>query len=329
MPLAGSSTSPRACPRPAVGPRSSGMASARAVRGLRAAAGRRTRGRWDTAGVGPGAAPVAVHRPPAIRRIRLLRRPVDRAGGLDATARAYRELGVPVHVVPLGDERVSGDVAVQEIDAPREARPGTRVPVRVTLAAAVTTVSAPSFASGRPTGREATCWPFPPSPCRRRAGARAGHRRGSSEGSARGGRAGRPDEAIAANNVVPFQVMVRRTEAPRHLHGRERGPRYRFLHDALEEDPNITCVSMGVDNMHAAHPRLHRLSEGLGGYPTSREELLDYDVIICSDISRGAFTPEQLEWTAELVGKRGGGFAMIGGNSSSAPAGGTRRSGTA
>ena len=47
-----------------------------------------------------------------------------------------------------------------------------------------------------------------------------------------------------------------------------------------------------------------------------REELLSYDVIICSDISRGAFTDEQLAWTAELVGKRGGGFVMIGGNAS-------------
>src|SRR5208337_3734301 len=52
---------------------------------------------------------------------------------LDATARAYRELGVPIHVVPVGDERISGDVAVQDIDAPRDAPPGTRVPIRVTL----------------------------------------------------------------------------------------------------------------------------------------------------------------------------------------------------
>jgi hypothetical protein len=93
-------------------------------------------------------------------------------------------------------------------------------------------------------------------------------------------------------------------------------PEYRFLHDALVEDPDITCVSMGVDNMHLRHPTLHRLSGGRGGYPTTREELFQYDVIICSDISRGAFTQAQLEWTAELVGQRGGGFAMIGGNSS-------------
>ena len=49
-------------------------------------------------------------------------------------AAATGDLGVPIHVVPVGDARISGDVAVQDIDAPRDARPGTRVPIRVTLA---------------------------------------------------------------------------------------------------------------------------------------------------------------------------------------------------
>ena len=40
---------------------------------------------------------------------------------------------MPIHVVPVGDQRIVGDLAVQDIDAPRNARPGTRVPVRVTL----------------------------------------------------------------------------------------------------------------------------------------------------------------------------------------------------
>ncbi len=53
--------------------------------------------------------------------------------GLDRVAEVYRTLEVPIHVFPVGDERVSGDVAIQAIDAPRNAAPGTRVPVRVTL----------------------------------------------------------------------------------------------------------------------------------------------------------------------------------------------------
>src|SRR5437868_6878616 len=73
---------------------------------------------------------------------------------------------------------------------------------------------------------------------------------------------------------------------------------------------------MEVDNQYAPQPRLYRIHDPNCGYPITREELFSYDVIICSDISRGAFTDEQLNWTAELVAQRGGGFVMIGGHTS-------------
>jgi hypothetical protein len=93
-------------------------------------------------------------------------------------------------------------------------------------------------------------------------------------------------------------------------------PEERFLKDALEEDPGIRCDTMYVDNQYNQKPILHRGVNPSQGYPTSRRELFEYDVVICSDIARTAFTQEQLEWTVELVAKRGGGFAMIGGNTS-------------
>jgi uncharacterized membrane protein len=71
-----------------------------------------------------------------------------------------------------------------------------------------------------------------------------------------------------------------------------------------------------VDDQYVARPRLHRADDPRLGFPTTREELLSYDVVICSDIARSAFTPQQLEWTVELVNKRGGGFVMIGGHTS-------------
>src|SRR5262249_24881038 len=45
----------------------------------------------------------------------------------------YRRLGVPVHVFPVGDTRIIGDVAIQEVIAPRDAPAGSRVPIRVHL----------------------------------------------------------------------------------------------------------------------------------------------------------------------------------------------------
>ncbi|MGH7136970.1 MAG: glutamine amidotransferase, partial [Pirellulales bacterium] len=60
-------------------------------------------------------------------------------------------------------------------------------------------------------------------------------------------------------------------------------------------------------------PRLVRVGDVQRGFPTSKGELLEYDVVICSDISRGAYSKEQLDWVVELVAERGGGFAMVGG----------------
>jgi len=234
-----------------------------------------------------------------------------------ATARAYRELGVPIHVVPLGDERISGDVAVQDIDAPREARPGTRVPVRVTLRSHGYDGERTELRIRHETGRQGDVLATLPITL---TGGEQAHELLIDTDQAKGLLAvevqALPHEAIAANNVVPFQINARRTKLRVIYMEGSPLPEYRYIHEALEEDPNITCISMAVDNMHARNPRLYRFRDHGRGYPTTREELLSYDVVICSDISRGAFSREQLEWTVELVSKRGGGFVMIGGNAS-------------
>ncbi len=236
---------------------------------------------------------------------------------LDATARAYRELGVPVHVVPLGDERISGDVAVQDIDAPRDARPGTRVPVRVTLRSRGQNGERTEVRIRQDRAGERDV--LATLPVTLTDGEQA-HDLIIESDRAKGPLAvevvALPHEAIAANNVVPFQIMPRQTKLRVIYMEGSPLPEYRYIHDALDDDPDIECVSMSVDNMHAEHPRIYRFEEPHRGYPTTREELLSYDVVICGDISRGAFTREQLEWTVELVAKRGGGFVMIGGNAS-------------
>lgn len=119
--------------------------------------------------------------------------------------------------------------------------------------------------------------------------------------------------------MVPFQIGPRDPKLRIIYMEGSPLPEYRYIHEALEEDPNITCVAMTSDNMHAAHPRLYRIADPKRGFPTTKKELLSYDVVICSDIALGAFTAEQLEWTVELVNKRGGGFVMIGGNRSFGP----------
>ena len=218
-----------------------------------------------------------------------------------------------MHVVPVGDEKIAGDVAVQDIDAPRNARPGTRVPVRVTVRSHGYSGQRTELrirSSSQPRREALALLPITLS------GGEQAHDLVLDTDRTKGPLTVEvsplPHEAIAANNTVPFQIMPRDTKI-RVIYMEGTTGDVNFLRDALEEDPNIECLAMVVDNQYAARPRLSRVQDPARGFPTTREELFSYDVVICSDISRMAFTPEQLDWTVELVGKRGGGFAMIGG----------------
>jgi uncharacterized membrane protein len=234
---------------------------------------------------------------------------------LDSTAKAYRELGVPVHVVALGDdERVSGDVAISDIDAPREVRAGTRVPVRVS-------VRSRGFAGQRAelcirSTSEPSAGPIATLPVTLSDGEQTPEiviETDRAKGLLTAEISSFPHEAVASNNSVGFQIFARDSRIRVIYMEGSAAPEYRFLQDALHEDPSIKCTSMLVGNQADARPRLSRVDEPARGFPTTREELFGYDVVICSDIAQTAFTQEQLDWTVKLVAKRGGGFAMIGG----------------
>ena len=228
----------------------------------------------------------------------------------------YRRLGVPVHVFPVGSQ-VAGDVAIHDVIAPRDAPPGARLPVRVVVHSRgypgrraelrIRSVSDPA----RP--------PLATLPITLADGEQTHELLIDQETS--GGRLvvevpPLEGEAILENNQVPFEVASRKKKIRViYMEGSTNNESH-YVRDALVEDPNIECLVMEVDDQYLARPRLFRVNDRGRGYPTTREELFGYDVVICSDISRGAFTQEQLNWTAELVGQRGGGFAMVGGNTS-------------
>ena len=120
-------------------------------------------------------------------------------------------------------------------------------------------------------------------------------------------------EAITENNCVPFEIGTRKKKLRVIYMEGTTGGEYRFVRDALVEDPNIECMAMEVQYQYTRDQRLFRVDDPSRGYPATREELFGYDVVICSDASRNAFTQDQLNWTKELVAVRGGGFAMVGG----------------
>ncbi|MCO6458874.1 MAG: hypothetical protein J5I93_26500, partial [Pirellulaceae bacterium] len=235
----------------------------------------------------------------------------------DEVAAAFRHFKVPVHVFPVGDKSVRGDVAIQELIVPRRVASGTKVSIAVTIGSHGfdnQRVEVQIRPADQPQAAPLATLPITLSaqPQRCELVVEADRRLGRLQVEV----PALEGEAILENNRVPFQLLSgdRRIRVL-YMEGTV-GNEYRFIHDALVEDPNIECVSMVVNEQYAARPRLQRVDDPYKGYPATREELFQYDVVICSDISRGAFTREQLDWTAELVGQRGGGFAMVGGHTS-------------
>ncbi|HVY70928.1 MAG TPA: glutamine amidotransferase [Verrucomicrobiae bacterium] len=104
-------------------------------------------------------------------------------------------------------------------------------------------------------------------------------------------------------------------------------PEWKYLKDALESDPNIKVKTLyrplgnngqflhTVDADPDSGERIYPVTHPTKGFPRTLEGLLDYDVVIHSDIRRDSFTAEQLENMERLVEEFGGGFVMIGGNS--------------
>ena len=240
------------------------------------------------------------------------------AEDLDAAARGYARLGVPVHVVPVGDPRTSGDVAVADVVAPRDPPAGSRVPVSVV-------VRSQGYSGRRAEIRircrdEAAREPLAVLPILLADGKQT--HQVVIETDRAGGRVLLAEvteldhEATRENNRVPFR-MTPRTKKVRVIY-MEGGPpnAYRRLSEALAEDPDIDCLDIGTVFRGPGRTGLARKNDSRRGYPDTRAELFTYDVVICSDIARESFTQDQLNWTVEMVAERGGGFAMVGGNQS-------------
>lgn len=91
---------------------------------------------------------------------------------------------------------------------------------------------------------------------------------------------------------------------------------HEFIEFALKQGGDIEVDVFYADDQWSKQGHICSVKDPERGYPTSREMLYTYDVVISSDISRYLFTDEQKQWTVDLVAERGGGFCMIGGNTS-------------
>ena len=142
-----------------------------------------------------------------------------------------------------------------------------------------------------------------------------------------------PGEWLASNNQRPFGLeVVDPTLRVLYMEGTPQNnqspqPEWKYLKDALQSDPGIRVTTLyrqfgnngqylnTVDSDPETGERIYPVEHPTQGFPRTLQGLLDYDVVIHSDIRRDSFSPLQLTNMARLVEEFGGGFLMIGGNS--------------
>ena len=123
-----------------------------------------------------------------------------------------------------------------------------------------------------------------------------------------------PGELVTENNAREALIDVRdRKEKILYYEGE---PRFemKFIRRAIEEDGNLTVVSL----QRTADNKFLRLGvdgpdELVAGFPKTREELFAYRAIVLGSVEAAAFTGDQLQMIAEFVDRRGGGLLMLGG----------------
>lgn len=141
------------------------------------------------------------------------------------------------------------------------------------------------------------------------------------------------DEWLASNNRRQFGLEVTDpTIRVLYMEGtpQQAGspvPEWKYLKDALQSDKQIKVTVLHrqqgnngqflntVDADPDTGQRSYPVEHPTKGFPRTLPALLDYDVVIHSDIKIASFNGEQLDNTAKLVEQHGGGFIMIGGNS--------------
>lgn len=142
-----------------------------------------------------------------------------------------------------------------------------------------------------------------------------------------------PGEWLATNNRRTFGLdVVDPTIRVIYMEGTPQQPgspipEWKYLKDALESDSNIKVKTLyrrfgangqflnTIDADPQSGERIYPVEHPTKGFPRTLPELLNYDVVIHSDIRTDSFTSEQLQNMARLVEEYGGGFVMIGGNS--------------
>lgn len=118
-----------------------------------------------------------------------------------------------------------------------------------------------------------------------------------------------PDETVQQNNHRSFVARVT-TDRIRvlYLEGRPRW-QYRFLRDAMNRDRRlkIQILLTGAEPVSNPPPPL------IASLPSSRDDYKNYDLFIIGDVDPAILTAEQMEWIGSMVRDEGAGLLLMAG----------------
>ncbi|MBX3747260.1 MAG: VWA domain-containing protein [Verrucomicrobiae bacterium] len=121
----------------------------------------------------------------------------------------------------------------------------------------------------------------------------------------------RADEILGENNREARRLRVVDDRVRVLLLDQSPRWEFRYLQALLLRDRRVTlkCVLFDGDPAIARGPD----TPYLDGFPSRREELFEYDLVVFGDVDPRNFTASQLEMVAEFVSRTGGGFLMVAG----------------
>lgn len=261
---------------------------------------------------------------------------VRNPAGVENLAEHYHRLGVPIHVVPVGEENKGGDIAIVGLVAPDRVRKQSEVEVQVFLRNFGYDGQRNTIQLWSVDEKDTPSKKLAELPITLRSGIQSQTLTFQSDIRAQKIRVIIPpqsDEISSDNNYFSTDIAVDRTkirvlyvegntrqttgfqaQLQRTFRSTVRGA-YSDLKEALTKDPDIECIVVAA----SGGTRLQRVNNptmSTQGFPKTIAELAAFDAIILSNVSRDSFTEEQLEWIEQWVGKRGAGLCMAGGESS-------------
>jgi uncharacterized membrane protein len=254
----------------------------------------------------------------------------------EAIAKAYGKMKIPVHVLPVGDDGVGGDVAIVSMVVPTLVRKHTQVVAQVfvrsfgfsgqraelKLVTATSDAQPASILARAPVvlrdGLATYSLTFDT---------------GDQDRSVEALIDPRPGEVSSTNNAFKADLAIDRTkirvlyleganepETVRQgilgLGGSKVVGAYTPLQEALTEDPDVECTAIRPAGAPGDFSFLLRSDDRNRGFPETPSELFAFDAIILSNVPRESLGDQALAWLDEWVGRRGGGLCMVGGPNS-------------